>query len=70
MNYLIQKLKDGKIRGIGIDTIENEYNFNKEILKLQKKYNIIFTPHIGGCKYESTIEAEKMVLDLLLDILK
>ena len=39
LNYLIQKLKDGKIRGIGIDTIENEYNFNKEILKLQK--NII-----------------------------
>ena len=67
LNYLIQKLKDGKIRGLGIDTIEDEYKFDRDILELQKNFNIIFTPHIGGCKYESTMEAEKIVLKLLLD---
>tara|TARA_Y100000589_G_C27106315_1_gene610248 strand:+ start:348 stop:1271 length:924 start_codon:yes stop_codon:yes gene_type:complete len=70
LEYLIKKLKKGEIRGIGIDTIENEYEFDKSILSLQEKFNIIFTPHIGGCKYESTIDAEKIVFKLFLEKIK
>lgn len=69
LKYLIKKLEQKKIRGIGIDTIENEYYIDKKILSLQQKYNIIFTPHIGGCKFESTVEAEKIVCNSLIETL-
>ena len=69
LKYLIVKLKRKEIRGIGIDTIEAEPNIDKNILSLQNEHNIIFTPHIGGCKYESTKEAERLVLNLFIDSL-
>lgn len=69
LKYLIEKLKSNKLRGIGFDTVEGEPYIENELLSIQKKFNIIFTPHIGGCKFETTKEAEMMVFNFLMKIL-
>ncbi len=57
---LIQALKEGQVRGAGIDVYESEpIAADSELLKLT---NVITTPHIGGITYESFGEMMRRAL--------
>ena len=50
-------IKSKHLIGYGTDVLPNERNkllFRKnEIFKLSKNYNVLITPHLGGCTFES-----------------
>ncbi len=65
--YILNRIKAGKIKGLATDVIYNENLIrkkgknilkNEEIIKLIKNNNILITPHIGGCTFESMEESE------------
>ncbi|MCX7834576.1 MAG: D-2-hydroxyacid dehydrogenase [bacterium] len=60
---LIEGLKNGKIRGAGIDVFVGEPNFNSELVSLP---NVSVTPHIGA----STVEAQDKIGTEVVKILK
>jgi len=53
--YLCEKLREGQISGIAVDVLANEddvsYNLQSSPLvsAAREGYNVIITPHIGGC---------------------
>lgn len=60
---IIYKLiKNRHLNGYGTDVLSNERNIKKlkknKLFKLSKKYNVIFTPHLGGCTYQSINKTE------------
>ena len=61
-NALADCLDNGKILGAAIDVFENEPPLIMDNFKspLQRKRNVILTPHIGG----NTLEAQKILLFL------
>lgn len=66
---IISGLKTGKLKGIGLDVLENE-NINlysdqekQEFEQLTQSGNIIITPHIAGWTYESRSEIFMLVLE-------
>jgi D-3-phosphoglycerate dehydrogenase / 2-oxoglutarate reductase len=54
---LFKLIKSKHLIGYGTDVLPNERNkllFRKnEIFKLSKNYNVLITPHLGGCTFES-----------------
>ncbi len=54
---LIQALKDGTIRGAGLDVYENEPKLNPQFLKLD---NVVLAPHVG-----SSTEATRKAMAML-----
>ena len=60
---LIHALKEGKIKGAGLDVYRNEPDINPEFLTLS---NVLLTPHIGG----ATRETKEAVVCLALDNLR
>jgi len=72
-NAVLFALKNGNLKGYASDVVCNEEKgiSSSKILKshANKDYNTIFTPHIGGCTYESTIKTESFVFDKLLKII-
>tara|TARA_B100000902_G_C27317695_1_gene922385 strand:+ start:1502 stop:2443 length:942 start_codon:yes stop_codon:yes gene_type:complete len=59
-------IKDNHIAGLGIDVLSNEHN--KEFLRnsplfkaMKNDYNIIITPHIGGCTCEAMEYTENTI---------
>ncbi|MFN3754441.1 NAD(P)-dependent oxidoreductase [Flavobacterium sp.] len=64
-------LKQGKIKGIATDVLQDE--FNKKQLKKNplidlatEEYNIIITPHIAGATYESMAMTEEFIVSQFL----
>ena len=55
-------IKNRHLNGYGTDVLSNERNIKKfkknKLFKLSKKYNVIFTPHLGGCTYQSINKTE------------
>ncbi len=58
---LLKALKDGRIRGVGLDVIQDEHQFNSKnplLQYAQKNRNLVIVPHIGGNTYESFEKTE------------
>lgn len=60
---LVKYLKNGKLRGAGVDVFPEEPKNNKEsfVSELINLPNVLLTPHIGG----STIEAQENIADFV-----
>lgn len=54
---LFRLIKSKHISGYGTDVLPNETNktlfMKNEIFNLAKKFNVLITPHLGGCTFES-----------------
>ena len=61
--YLVEKLKNGTIKGAGVDVFPKEPKSNNEEFEseLRNLPNLIMTPHIGG----STLEAQQNIADFV-----
>ena len=65
-------IKSKKLGGYATDVLSNERDFRKikssHLVKLSKKgYNVIITPHIGGCTFESMNKAEDLITEYLVN---
>ena len=61
---LIMALKTNTLKGAAIDVLKDEaHGDNKldELIALQKKHNLIITPHIGGATYTSMQRTEEFI---------
>ncbi|OGM80331.1 D-glycerate dehydrogenase, partial [Candidatus Woesebacteria bacterium RIFOXYB1_FULL_40_26] len=47
---LVEALKNGKIKGAGLDVYDDEPNISPELIKMQ---NVVLTPHIASATYEA-----------------
>ena len=66
---VLKGLETKIISGIASDVLDNEFEFNKSLLFknfIQKKHNIILTPHIGGNTFESFRRTEDFVFKQLI----
>jgi D-3-phosphoglycerate dehydrogenase len=65
-------IKSRKLGGYATDVLSNERDFRKiqnlHLFKLSKKgYNVIITPHIGGCTFESINKAEDLITEYFVN---
>lgn len=73
MDVLVKNLQNGKIRGAGLDVLENEKfgTYSPD----QKKYfeilknlsNVVLTPHVGGWSYESYVRINEVLIKKIQD---
>ena len=70
---LVHGLQSGKVRGAGLDVLENENmqsdgitSFNSQLLTL----NCVFTPHVAGWTVESKYKLAAVLADKIIDVLK
>jgi D-3-phosphoglycerate dehydrogenase len=74
-NVLVSLLKNGKIKGIATDVLQNEFeketiSQNPLVLLANQKYNIIITPHIAGATRESMALTEDFIVDKFIATIK
>lgn len=70
---MIKALVNKKIAGAAIDVISEENNFNKNnhlVKYINNNDNLIITPHLGGCTFESSEKAELAITKHFLTYLK
>ena len=70
---MIKALVNKKIAGAAIDVISEENNFNKNnhlVKYINNNDNLIITPHLGGCTFESSEKAELAITEHFLTYLK
>ncbi len=72
---LLNLLDEGKLKGLALDVLENE---NLKILSerenvifenLNRRNNVVITPHIGGWTQESYLKISKILADKILEFL-
>lgn len=65
---LLKALQEGKIAGAALDVLYGEPNIaNNALIDYSNNHrNLIITPHIGGCTYESFEKTEKFIAQKLL----
>lgn len=66
---LVRLMEEGKIKGAALDVLENEkintlLNTNDTVFqKLISRFDIVFTPHVGGWSYESYARINDVLVD-------
>lgn len=72
--YLLRSLQTGQIAGAALDVLAGELDMRLQYHPLLEyalnNNNLIITPHIGGCTYESTRKTELFLAEKLLDHFK
>lgn len=63
---LVDALRDGKLRGAGLDVFDNEPNINPELIAME---NVITTPHIASATHEAREKMGQMAVMAILDTL-
>jgi glyoxylate reductase len=63
---LVDALRDGKLRGAGLDVFDNEPNINPELIAME---NVVTTPHIASATWEAREKMGYMAVDTILDVL-
>jgi len=63
---LVDALRDGKLRGAGLDVFDNEPNINPELIAME---NVIMTPHIASATWEAREKMGYMAVDAILETL-
>lgn len=68
---LVKYIKNGKIRGAGIDVFVNEPKSNDELFvsELQNLPNVILTPHIGGRSEEAQRDMGEFVPEKIINFI-
>jgi lactate dehydrogenase-like 2-hydroxyacid dehydrogenase len=66
-NALVQALKDGVIRGAGLDVFEFEPKLAKGLSKLN---NVVLTPHIASGTEEARLDMAKMSATNIINTLE
>lgn len=71
MDALVKCIKNGKIRGAGIDVFPYEPKSNKEkfVSELQNLPNVILTPHIGGRSEEAQRDMGEFVPEKIVNFI-
>lgn len=62
---LVDAIRDGKIRGAGLDVYDNEPNINPELVAME---NVIITPHIASATWEAREKMGYMAVDSILQV--
>jgi glyoxylate reductase len=65
---LVEAIKDGQIRGAGLDVFEEEPSVHPQLMKL--KENVVLTPHIGSASIETRLRMAKMAARNMVEGLK
>lgn len=63
---LVDALRDGKLRGAGLDVYDNEPNINPELVTME---NVVTTPHIASATWEAREKMGHMAVDAILQVL-
>ena len=63
---LVDALRDGKLRGAGLDVFDNEPNINPELIAME---NVITTPHIASATWEAREKMGQMAVAAILETL-
>lgn len=66
-NALVEALKNGVIRGAGLDVFESEPNLAKDLATLP---NVVLTPHIASATEESRHEMAVMAAENIISVLE
>lgn len=62
---LVDALRDGKLRGAGMDVYDNEPNIHPELIAME---NVIITPHIASATWEAREKMGHMAVDSILQV--
>lgn len=60
---LVEALRDGKLRGAGLDVYDNEPNINPELIAME---NVVTTPHIASATWEAREKMGQQAVDAIL----
>ena len=63
---LVDALRDGKLKGAGLDVFDNEPNINPELIAME---NVVTTPHIASATWEAREKMGYMAVDTILAVL-
>lgn len=63
---LVDALRSGSLRGVGLDVFENEPNVNPELIGME---NVILTPHIASATKEAREKMGEQAVDAILKVL-
>lgn len=67
-SYAIQALEEGKLWGLGLDVVPNEYNLEKvPYTHLSPYLNFIMTQHTAGSTHTAWLATQRRVFQKLLD---
>jgi D-3-phosphoglycerate dehydrogenase len=74
-NAIVSLVKNGKIKGIATDVLQNEFeketiSNNPLVLLAKQNYNCIITPHIAGATYESMALTEDYIVNKFIATIK
>lgn len=65
-NDLVRAIKEGRIRGAGLDVFEDEPRINPELMKMD---NVVLTPHIGSATTGTRRRMAEMCIEAVIDVL-
>ena len=71
---VVSCLISGQLAGVAVDVLDQEYNIQSSPLwnyiQNTNPKNVLITPHIGGCTYESMEATESFIAEKFVNILK
>lgn len=63
---LVEAIREGRVRGAGLDVFDNEPNINPELIAME---NVILTPHIASATWDARNKMGTQAVDAILDTL-